>query len=121
MKLSILVFCFLGLFIFRVQAQAPDSSEGATFLLHKFQQNIGKEKYSISRTGSSIIYNIDFKFTDRGGSVPLTAVLEINPNGTPISLVAKGKNSRFSVLNDSVSIRDRTAHIRQGDSVWDKS
>jgi len=121
MKLSIVIFCLCGLLAFNVNAQSPDSSEGATFLLHKFQQNIGKEKYQILKNGSEIIYQIDFKFVDRGGAVPLTAQLALNPNGTPISLVAKGKNSRFSVLNDSVSIRDRTAHIRQGDSVYDKS
>jgi imidazolonepropionase-like amidohydrolase len=121
MKLSILVFCLFELLTLRLQAQPPDSSEGATFLLHKFQQNIGKEKYSIIRDGSAVIYNIDFKFVDRGGSVPLIAQLAINSNGTPISLVAKGKNSRFSILNDSVSIKDKIAHIRQGDSVYDKS
>jgi len=98
-------------------AQSPDSG---TFLLHKFAQNIGKEHYSLQNTDAGQQYSIDFKFVDRGSPVPLKAKLLVAQGNEPISLIIKGKTSRFSTINDSIRIKDRTARIRVDDSSYTK-
>jgi imidazolonepropionase-like amidohydrolase len=121
MKKIVSLICMSGLVAISALAQSPENVKEGSFLLHKFQQNIGKEKYTISRTDSSVVYDIDFKFVDRGGSVPLKAVLQLRADGDPISLAAKGKSSRFSVLNDTVNIRGNQAYIFEHDSAYLKS
>ncbi len=72
MKKFIIALSFLSnTFILLAQAHKTISADSGIFLLHKFEQNIGKEKYTISRNDTSVVYNIDFKFIDRGSSVPL--------------------------------------------------
>ena len=110
--LSIISFAFVS-FCFA-------QNDTATFLLHKFAQNIGKEKYTLTTSKDAITYNIDFKFVDRGGAVPLKAVLQIKPDLQPISFAEKGKNCRFCVINDTVIIHGNQAHVRMGDSVFEK-
>ena len=41
------------------------SADGGTFLLHKFQQHIGKETYHIVNNKDSKDYISDFKYVDR--------------------------------------------------------
>ncbi len=48
-------------------------SDSGVFILHKFQQAIGREVYHITKTNGTIQYDVDFKFVDRGSPVPLTA------------------------------------------------
>ena len=99
------------------QPGKANGTDSATFLLHKFAQNIGKEKYFISRNDTSVIYNIDFKFVDRGSAVPLKAVFKLNKDNEPAGLYIKGKTSRFSSINDSIVIHGKTAFIKVDDSV----
>jgi len=47
--------------------------EQGKFRLHKFEQPIGEQEYEIKREGNSLKVKIDFKFTDRGMEVPLSA------------------------------------------------
>jgi imidazolonepropionase-like amidohydrolase len=96
-------------------AQTPDS---ATFLLHKFAQNIGRETYTVQRTDSGLFYDVTFKFTDRGTPVPLKARLGITKNFEPLSLWVKGNTSRFSTINDSIVIHGRSASIRVDESSY---
>ena len=51
----------------------PAAVEQGKFILHKFEQPIGEETYQISRDGDSLDVKMDFKFTDRGTPVPMTA------------------------------------------------
>ena len=103
------------------QAQAP--ADSATFLLHKFAQRIGKETYRLTRTAQAHTYDVDFKFVDRGSPVPLRARIVLTPGGEPLSLVVKGRTSRFSTINDSLQILDGGTHCRiynyQGEDVLD--
>jgi imidazolonepropionase-like amidohydrolase len=95
-------------------AQVPDSG---SFFLHKFAQNIGKETYKLTRSGSTLTYNIDFKFIDRSSPVPLKAQLVTTSGYEPISLFIKGNTSRFSTINDTIRIQNKNVSIRVDDSI----
>jgi imidazolonepropionase-like amidohydrolase len=77
-------------------------AEQGVFNLHKFEQLIGKETYTVSRTPNDLTLKSDFKFTDRGTPVPLTASLTMDKDLTPRDFQIKGKISRFSSIEDSV-------------------
>jgi hypothetical protein len=95
-------------------------TDSGTFLIHKFEQNIGKEKYSIRKNQEVINYIVDFKYVDRGSKVSLQAKLEFTSSLQPLSFRIKGKTSRFSKINDSVVINKKTALIKVDDSVFTK-
>lgn len=99
------------------QQSPPDSG---VFLLHKFEQHIGKETYHITNNKDSKTYSSNFKFVDRGSPVPLKAELTVNPVLEPLGLNIKGNVARSATVNDSISIRGDQAHIRVDDSVYDK-
>ncbi len=96
-------------------------NDTTTFLLHKFAQNIGKEKYTVTKKEGNIIYDVDFKFVDRGSAVPLHAVLQVRSNAEPVRFSEKGKNCRFCVINDTVVINNNKAQVRMGDSTFEKN
>ena len=66
-------FFFLFIFVAQTSAQTSAAVESGKFRLHKFQQEIGEETYEIARTGDSLLVKSNFKFTDRGTPVSLTA------------------------------------------------
>src|SRR5206468_6659079 len=74
--------------------QAQDTArpiiEQGKFTLHKFEQPIGEETYQIRREGDAIAVKIDFKFTDRGSPVPLSATFRGGAELTPQSLDIEG-------------------------------
>src|ERR1051325_11271501 len=47
--------------------------ESGRFRLHKFEQPIGLESYTVTREGDSLVVRSPFEFTDRGPKDPLTA------------------------------------------------
>jgi imidazolonepropionase-like amidohydrolase len=87
--------------------------ETGKFRLHKFEQPIGEESYTIRRDGDSLVITANFEFTDRGTEVPLTAVLRTRQDLTPLNFSIKGSVSRFSTIDSSVDIKDNTATIRE--------
>ncbi|MEN9599173.1 MAG: hypothetical protein RL596_1484 [Bacteroidota bacterium] len=90
-----------------------DTLRKGTFILHKFQQPIGKEHYSVIAFGDSLQLNSDFKFNDRGRDVPLHTTLVSHKTGTPNYFVSKGKTSRFSTVDSEVRIINKdSASIR---------
>jgi imidazolonepropionase-like amidohydrolase len=97
------------------RAQAP--ADSATFLLHKFEQRIGKETYRLTRTAQAHTYDVDFKFVDRGSPVVLRANIALTPGGEPLRLAVKGQTSRFSSINDTIRIEQGQARIRVDDVV----
>src|ERR1043166_81789 len=76
--------------------------EQGSYDLHKFEQLIGKETYTIARSDKEVVLGANFNFTDRGTAVPLTATLVMAPDLTPQDFQIKGKISRFSSIEDSV-------------------
>ncbi|MGZ7102058.1 MAG: amidohydrolase family protein [Candidatus Angelobacter sp.] len=82
-------------------AQTAALEQGA-FNLHKFEQLIGHETYTLTHASSDVVLKADFKFTDRGSEVPLTATLTMEKDLTPRDFQIKGKISRFSSIEDTV-------------------
>ncbi len=94
--------------------QTTASPESGKFRLHKFEQAIGEENYTITPEGSTLTLKTDFKFTDRGSPVPLSATLRTSDSYVPQSFVIAGKTSRMSDIDTEVTINAGTATIRQG-------
>ena len=113
--LSLLSFFFTSLF---AQTSSVDSG---TFNIHKFAQNIGKEKWIKTKRGDTIEYKIDFKYVDRGSPVALKATLALASSLEPISYRIKGGTSRFSSINDSVVIKNKAATIKVDSSFYTKN
>ena len=83
------------------QTASPAPEQGS-FNLHKFEQLIGRETYTVTLSQGEVVLNSDFKFTDRGSAVPLTATLTMEKDLTPRDFQIKGKISRFSSIDDAV-------------------
>jgi len=111
-QLSVSLLFLLLAFIVQTQAQAV--VESGKFRLHKFEQAIGEETYETVREGDLLVTKSNFKFTDRGSPVPLTATLKTKANLTPEMFEIKGNTSRGSTIDTSVQINGGTASIREG-------
>ena len=98
----------------------PVTGDSTGFFLHKFAQNIGRETYRVKKDATGYVYEVRFRFVDRGSPVPLQARLSVNRDFEPLSFWIKGNTSRFSTINDSVSIHNGTAMIRVNDSIYTK-
>jgi imidazolonepropionase-like amidohydrolase len=95
-------------------------TEQGVFNLHKFEQLIGKETYTLTRSPEDVTLKSDFKFTDRGAPVPLTATLTMEKDLTPRDFQIKGKISRFSSIEDAVHGRSAgTVTIPPGENFFD--
>ncbi|TDW96121.1 amidohydrolase family protein [Dinghuibacter silviterrae] len=92
-----------------------------SFVLHKFQQAIGKESYTSEETVGGRTYTVDFSFTDRAHKVPLKATLTMTPAGEPLGLRIKGSTSRMTVIDDEVALTGQTARIKINDSAYSTS
>ncbi len=98
----------------------PSAEEQGLFHLHKFEQQIGKETYTLTRSADQVVLKSDFKFTDRGSPVPLTTTLTMQPDLTPREFQIKGKISRFSSIDDTVNGRSAGAvSIPPGEKFFD--
>src|ERR1700723_3709804 len=90
------------------QAQTPQSAaavvEQGKFILHKFENPIGEETYQIVRDGKSLAVKMDFKFTDRGSPVPLSATFRSSEDLTPEAFEIKGQNSRSTSIDEAVEV-----------------
>jgi imidazolonepropionase-like amidohydrolase len=107
-------------FVFNSFAQMHSADSGV-FLLHKFQQHIGRETYHIINNKDSKDYVSDFKFVDRGSPVPLKTELRVNPMLEPLGLKIKGNVARGATINDTITIKGNTAHVKVDDDVSDKT
>ncbi|MGA2688165.1 MAG: amidohydrolase family protein [Candidatus Korobacteraceae bacterium] len=95
-------------------SQTTPQNESGKFRLHKFEQPIGEESYTITADGGTLTLKTDFKFTDRGTAVPLTATLRTSDSYVPQSFVIKGQTSRMSSIDTDVTVSNGQATIRQG-------
>ena len=101
------------------QASATPVEQGK-FILHKFEQPIGEETYEVTKDGESLGVKMDFKFTDRGTSVPMTASFRGAADLTPESFEIKGRNSRSTTIDDAVEIQAGKVRVRDRDK-WTES
>lgn len=101
------------------QTAVPAPEQGA-FNLHKFEQLIGKETYTLTPSQTEVVLKSDFKFTDRGTAVPLAATLTMEKDLTPRDFQIKGKISRFSSIENAVHGRSAgTVTIPPGENFFD--
>lgn len=114
----LLLLLSAGGFASMAGAQNIATADSGVFLLHKFEQHIGKETYRVYNHKDAKQYSVDFKFVDRGTPVPLKADIKINPAGDPLELVIKGKTSRASTISDSIKISGNTAFLWVNDSAY---
>src|SRR5580693_551575 len=103
-----------------VAQASPAEVEHGKFILHKFEQPIGEETYQITRDGDSLNVKVDFKFTDRGTAVPLTAAFRSANDWTPQSFDIKGKNSRLTDIDEAVEVQTEKVRVRDRDK-WTES
>ena len=114
---SVIVLClvlvgFSSLALFAQTASSSD--ESGNFRLHKFEQPIGEESYTISHDGNTLTLKSDFLFTDRGTKVPLSATLKATNDYAPQAFIIKGNTSRISDIDSEVEVSGLNATVRQG-------
>ena len=106
--------CIFLLALLPATLLAQATPESGKFRLHKFEQAIGEESYTITPEGKTLTLKTDFKFTDRGTPVPLMATLRTSDSYVPQSFVIKGNTSRISTIDTEITINGNNATIRQG-------
>src|SRR5437868_1599536 len=104
---------FVLVFFLAFTALSQTATETGKFRLHKFQQAIGEETYTITQTGETLTMKSDFKFTDRGSPVPLTTNLTTDVDLNPKSFTIKGSTARGSSIDDEITINGTSANIRE--------
>src|ERR1700722_18173054 len=93
-------------------AQPTAIVEQGKFILHKFENPIGEETYQIVRDGKSLAVKMDFKFTDRGTPVPLSASFRCYEDLTPEAFEIKGQNSRSTAIDEAVEVQPNQVRLR---------
>lgn len=110
---SILILGFIATSTVVAQtSSSQDTVSKGTFILHKFQQAIGKETYFIVNRNDSLKLHSDFKFKDRGQEVPSVTTLVLNKSGIPVYFKQKGRTSRTSVIDVEVSVKADSVVVR---------
>jgi len=118
--LNVLLLCAITLFAVAQQSSSDGSIvEQGKFTLHKFEQPIGEETYEILKDGDSLAVKMNFKFTDRGRAVPLTATFRGKVDLTPENFEIKGNTARFISIDESLSMSDGKVHFRTRDKTND--
>ena len=108
-------------------AQQPATSDASSpieqgkFTLHKFEQPIGEETYEIKRDGDSLTVKVDFKFTDRGTAVPLSATFRGAQDLTPQPSKSKARRRRSVSIDEAVTIDAGNVHFRTRDKQSDSA
>lgn len=95
--------------------------EQGKFTLHKFEQPIGQETYEITRDADSLAVKIDFKFTDRGHPVPLSASFRGALDLTPQAFEIKGDTARTASIDEAIAIDAGQVHFRTRDKQSDSA
>src|SRR6202167_2349624 len=97
------------------QASSSAVAEQGKFILHKFENPIGEETFQIVRDGNSLNVKMEFKFTDRGTPVPLSATFRGLEDLTPEAFEIKGKNSRSTDIDEQVEVQSDQIRVRDRD------
>src|ERR1700722_15071233 len=122
---SSLIPLFVGLLSCLASAQTTEQKtdlvEHGKFRLHKFEQAIGEETYETTRDADSLLVKINFKFTDRGTDVPLTATFHSAQDLTPQEFEIRGKTARPVEIDQAVEIHGEQVRLRNRDQWTDAS
>lgn len=109
----------LWLLIFRLLAPPTEPArETEDFRLYKFQQPIGAEQVirAPGPDGTTEIRS-NFSFTDRSRMVPLAATLTLAKDGSILRYQEWGSTSRFSRVDDRISVAGGTVTIERDGKV----
>lgn len=111
----LLLLCLFAVIAAQVHARSAsaESTESGKFRLHKFEQPIGEESYTIARQEETLTLKSQFKFTDRGTEVPLITTLSAASDYSPQSFDTHGANCRFCPIDWEITIQGQSASIRQ--------
>src|SRR5215472_9293150 len=90
--------------ITKARTRAAALVEQGTFRLHKFEQPIGEEKYSVQQDGDELQFSIRFHFNDRGQDVPLDAYVRMGRDFVPRSMEIHGDMARGTPIDDTVIV-----------------
>jgi len=93
------------------QPRATADEEG-TFRLHKFEQPIGEEKYSLKEEGDELQLAVNFHFNDRGQDVPLDAYVRFGRDFVPRSMEIHGDVARGTPIDDAVLVEQGRILVR---------
>ena len=93
--------------------------EQGKFTLHKFEQPIGEETYTVTPDGEALAVAVNFKFTDRASAVPLTATFRGTKDWTPLAFTIKGKTARPTTIDEAVDVTAGGAKVRVREEVRD--
>src|SRR5512143_33096 len=106
---------FLLPLILRLLAPSPEPArETEEFRLYKFQQPIGIERsVRAARADGTTEIRTNFSFTDRNTTVPLAATLTLAKDGSVLRYEAWGSTSRFSTVDDRISIERGTVTMER--------
>jgi imidazolonepropionase-like amidohydrolase len=95
-------------------ADDGEMMERGAFRLHLYKRPTGRESYEIRRAGGGLVLKASYENTDRGVKEPLEADLRLRGDGKPLSFMVKGKTSRSSEIDVSVTIDGDSATVRGG-------
>jgi imidazolonepropionase-like amidohydrolase len=96
------------------QVTGQDTTESGSFRLHKFEQAIGEEKYTIQHSTNEIAVTSLFEFTDRGTKVALTSKLNASASLVPLSFSAIGDTARGFSIDASAETTGDKVRFRLG-------
>ena len=102
------------------RASAATLVEEGTFRLHKFEQPIGEERYSVLREGDELQLAVSFHFNDRGQDVPLSAFVRMTQDLAPRSMEVHGDMARGTPIDDTILVEPDKILIRVNDE-WRSS
>jgi imidazolonepropionase-like amidohydrolase len=92
-------------------AQADSAVESGRFTLHKFQQPIGREEYTLTRVSDGVALVDTFEFIDRGTPVPLKTTALFGIDGSTERVMLRGKDSRNSTLDVAIEVVGDSARV----------
>jgi imidazolonepropionase-like amidohydrolase len=99
-------------------ATAEPARQTEEFRLYKFQQPIGIERVlRVHNTDGTTEIRTNFSFTDRNSTVPLAAELTLGKDGAPLQYREWGSTSRFTRVDDRVSVEGGGAAVERDGKV----
>ena len=110
----IIVSVFNLLFCFSQQMQ----TDSGVYLIHKFEQRIGREKYTSFKNGAGTSFHVDYKYIDRGSPVSLEYNIHLTNELRPVTFGIKGGTSRFTTVHDSATFLDHQVYVKVDDSSY---
>jgi imidazolonepropionase-like amidohydrolase len=112
-KFFVLGFTAALPFVVITNSRAQPVFDSGTFILHLVAKPAGKETFSLTPTSSGQRLKSHFEYSDRGAPVPLDFTFDGDSELRPIALAITGKSTRFSTLQENITVRSRTVTVER--------